>query len=140
MIQGKRPAVPDCMPQGFRDLLLACWVRCRACPRAPLLRNPEKRRTPTRCSQITSNALHALIRSSAPPCTRIRYISLRAGRLLLGQWWGDAHAAAPWPQDENSANRPPFEDIVRWLRKLYYSRDGTGRDNRRSLDLNPWAA
>lgn len=43
------------------------------------------------------------------------------------------------PQDENPANRPPFEDIVRWLRKLYYSSDGAGRDNRRSLDLNPWA-
>lgn len=42
-------------------------------------------------------------------------------------------------QDENPANRPPFEDIVRWLRKLYYSADGAGRNNRRSLDLNPWS-
>ncbi|KAK9826762.1 hypothetical protein WJX81_007239 [Elliptochloris bilobata] len=66
VLMGYRPPVPECMPQGFKDLLVACW-------------------------------------------------------------------------DENPINRPPFEDIVRWLRKLYYSSDGAGRDNRRSLDLNPWA-
>lgn len=27
VLMGYRPPVPECMPQGFKDLLLACWVR-----------------------------------------------------------------------------------------------------------------
>ena len=35
VLMGYRPPVPECMPQGFKDLLLACWVR--ALPRSPVL-------------------------------------------------------------------------------------------------------
>ncbi len=27
VLMGHRPPAPECMPQGFKDLLLACWVR-----------------------------------------------------------------------------------------------------------------
>ncbi|BDA43697.1 Mitogen-activated protein kinase kinase kinase 11 [Coccomyxa sp. Obi] len=41
--------------------------------------------------------------------------------------------------DENPANRPPFCDIERYIRSMYYnSGDGKPRDSRRSLELNPW--
>ena len=42
---------------------------------------------------------------------------------------------------ENPLERPPFEDVVAYLRSLYISvknKDGQTRDGRRSLDLNPW--
>ena len=42
---------------------------------------------------------------------------------------------------ENPLERPPFEDIVAYLRSLYVAiknQDGQTRDGRRSLDLNPW--
>ena len=53
--------------------------------------------------------------------------------------WKGQQRGALCLQAENPADRPPFEDIVLWLRKLYDSCDSAGRDNRRSLDLNPWA-
>ena len=41
--------------------------------------------------------------------------------------------------DEDPANRPPFCDIERYLRSMYYnSGKGKPRDSRRSLELNPW--
>jgi hypothetical protein len=41
--------------------------------------------------------------------------------------------------DANAAQRPPFEDIVTFLRQLYHtSGDTTHSDPRRSLELNPW--
>lgn len=41
--------------------------------------------------------------------------------------------------DEDPANRPPFCDIERYLRAMYYnSGEGKPRDSRRSLELNPW--
>jgi hypothetical protein len=41
--------------------------------------------------------------------------------------------------DEDPQNRPPFSDIVQFLRTLYYnSGEGTPRDSRKSLELNPW--
>ena len=42
---------------------------------------------------------------------------------------------------ERPEERPPFEDIVNYLRTLYLDvKNGSGqtRDARRSLDLNPW--
>ena len=42
---------------------------------------------------------------------------------------------------ERPEERPPFEDIVSYLRSLYLdvkNGSGQGRDARRSLDLNPW--
>ena len=46
---------------------------------------------------------------------------------------------ACWNKDPNE--RPPFEDIVKYLRSLYLelkNSSGQSRDPRRSLDLNPW--
>ncbi len=41
--------------------------------------------------------------------------------------------------DEDPANRPPFCDIERFIRSMYYnSGKGKPRDSRRSLELNPW--
>ncbi|KAK9915364.1 hypothetical protein WJX75_008098 [Coccomyxa subellipsoidea] len=41
--------------------------------------------------------------------------------------------------DEDPASRPPFCDIERYLRAMYYnSGEGKPRDSRRSLELNPW--
>lgn len=41
--------------------------------------------------------------------------------------------------DEDPANRPPFQDIERYMRAMYYnSGEGTPRNSRRSLELNPW--
>jgi hypothetical protein len=43
---------------------------------------------------------------------------------------------ACWHADP--AQRPPFEDIVTYLRRLYHSSSDGAHDARRSLDLNPW--
>ena len=68
-MQGYRPPIPEDMPQGFKDLMTACWA-------------------------------------------------------------------------EDPTERPPFEDVERYLRTLYYAAsagDGSRpRDSRRSLELNPW--
>ncbi len=42
---------------------------------------------------------------------------------------------------ERPEERPPFEDVVNYLRTLYLDiKNGSGqtRDARRSLDINPW--
>ena len=47
---------------------------------------------------------------------------------------------ASWHEDP--AQRPPFEDVERFLRTLYYAAsagdDAAPRNSRRSLELNPW--
>ena len=42
VLMGYRPPVPECMPQGFKDLLLACWVRALPSLPAP---DPEPQYT-----------------------------------------------------------------------------------------------